>query len=76
MLFSPPSIVLHLIRSPWKSLISHGGVINKAGQDEILKASSYERFNNAIYYHFHVLLIQKEFIILPIKPPAWRLCDE
>jgi hypothetical protein len=57
MLFSPPSIVLHLIRSPWKSLISHGGVINKAGQDEILKASSYERFNNAIYYHFHVLLI-------------------
>jgi len=57
MLFMPLSIVLHLIGSSWKSLISHGSVINKADQDEILKASSHEKFDNAIYYHFHVLLI-------------------
>jgi len=53
----PLSIVLHLIGSSWKSLISHGSVINKADQDEILKASSHEKFDNAIYYHFHILLI-------------------
>jgi hypothetical protein len=57
MLFRPPSIVLHLIGSPWKFLISHGGIIGKADQDEIFKASSHEKYNKAIYYHFHVLLI-------------------